>query len=61
MAAQLAQVETTIFQVCVQIKNVQDKKYTQQTTGYAAEIGSFNFELVYTIEFLSRNTLYECC
>jgi hypothetical protein len=37
MAAQLAQVETTIFQVCVSIKNVKEKKNTQQATGYAAE------------------------
>jgi hypothetical protein len=37
MAAQLAQVETTIFQVCVQINNAKEKKNTQQPTGYAAE------------------------
>jgi hypothetical protein len=28
---------TTIFQVCVQIKNVKEKKNTQQATGHAAE------------------------
>jgi hypothetical protein len=38
MAAQLALLETMIFQVCVQIKNVKEKKNTQQSTGYAAEI-----------------------
>jgi hypothetical protein len=32
-----AQVETTIFQVCVSIKNVKEKKNAQQATGYAAE------------------------
>jgi hypothetical protein len=37
MAAQLAQVETTIFQVRVHIKNVKGKENTQQATGYAAE------------------------
>jgi hypothetical protein len=37
MAAQLEKVQTTIFQVCVEIKNVKDKKNTQQATGYAAE------------------------
>jgi hypothetical protein len=37
MAAQLALLETTIFQVYVQIKNVKEKKNTQQATGYAAE------------------------
>ena len=26
-----------IFQVCVQTKNVKEKKNTQQATGYAAE------------------------
>jgi hypothetical protein len=26
--------ETTIFQVCVKIKNVKEKKNTQQATGY---------------------------
>jgi hypothetical protein len=35
--AQLASLETTIFQVCVQIKNVKEKKNTQQETGYAAQ------------------------
>ena len=29
--------ETTIFQVCVEIKNVKEKKNTQMATGYAAE------------------------
>jgi hypothetical protein len=28
---------TTIFQVCVKIKDVKEEKYTQQATGYAAE------------------------
>jgi hypothetical protein len=37
MAAQLELLETTIFQVCVQIKNVKEKKNTQQATEYAAE------------------------
>jgi hypothetical protein len=37
MAAQQAQLQTTIFQVCIPIKNVKEKKNTQQATGYAAE------------------------
>jgi hypothetical protein len=35
--AELASLETTIFQVCVKRKNVKEKKNTQQATGYAAE------------------------
>jgi hypothetical protein len=42
----------TIFQVCVQIKNVKEKKNTHgQATGYAVEavyVDSFKFKLVYT-------------
>jgi hypothetical protein len=37
MEAQLAKLKTTIFQVCVQIKKVKEKKKTQQAAGYAAE------------------------
>jgi hypothetical protein len=37
MAAQLASLKTAFFQVCIKIKNVKEKKNTQQATRYAAE------------------------
>jgi hypothetical protein len=37
MAAQIALLETMIFQVWFQIKNEREKKNTQQATGCAAE------------------------
>jgi hypothetical protein len=47
MAAQLAQVETTIFQVCVQIKNVKRRKIHNRQQDM----------LLKPEEFLSRNTI----
>jgi hypothetical protein len=38
--AELASLETTIFQVCVKRKNVKEKKNTQEATGYAAELST---------------------
>jgi hypothetical protein len=47
--------KTTICQICIKVKNVKEKKNTQQATGYMLlklfTLVLFHFKLIYTLQY----------